>query len=568
MTKRGLRLWLAAGTVTGAIAAANGSVGAPVMGADTAGDAARDARIQRLEAAVAALQGEVAENQQLKAQNAELKDEVDQLSVQVSDLKATTVTQIQDVRQTQAQAPRVSFPNGRPTFATADGNFTASLRGQLQLDTAAYFQPDAGPITADLRRDGPALGSSSTNVDLAHARDLKDGTLWRRARIGIDGTAYGDWSYRLLFDFGGSGVEDAGQLYEAWGQYDGLKPFHVRVGAWPQSIGLEDQMSTNSQLFLERPGVADVARNLAAGDTRIGAGAFGYDNLWFVSADVTGRTIGAVNTGTFITSTTVGSSSADVGTPQTYGDQVGFVGRAVVTPFHGTDWRINLGVHGSYVDRPGDTAGPGTNGLIPTSGFAVRLRDTPELRVDGTQFIDTGSIPARSADTLGGEVAAQKGPLFVESEAETIHIDRSDGVASPTFGGWYVEGSWLLTGESRLYNASTAAFDGPAVAHPFSLKDHGWGAFELALRYSDVDLDYDAGLPGSAPAAAAIRGGDQSIWSVGLNWYFNQVFHMQFDLDRVNVGRLSPSATNFQTPVGTQIGQSYTVVAVRTQAAF
>jgi len=566
--KRDLRLWLAAGVGLGALALASGAFAAPAPTGPSPDDLARDARIAKLEAAVEALQGEVAQNQELKAENAELQSEVGQLQAQVTDLKATTITQLSDVRQTQAQTPKVSFPGGRPTFATADGNFTASLRGQLQLDTAAYLQPAAGPITTDLRRDGPALGSSATNTDAAHARDLKDGAFWRRARIGIDGTAYGDFSYRLLFDFGGSGVEDAGQLYEGWAEYDGLKPFHARIGAWPQSIGLEDQMSTNNQMFLERPGIADVARNLAAGDTRIGAGAFGYDNFWFVSADVTGRTIGVVKSGTFITSTTVGSSSADVGTPQTFGDQVGLVGRAVFTPFHGSDWRVNLGVHGSYVDRPGDTTGPGANGLIPDTAYAVRLNDTPELRVDGTTFIDTGSIPAHNASTLGGEAAAEKGPLFVEGEVETIHVDRSDGIASPTFGGWYIEGGWLLTGESRLYNASTAAFDGPTVAHPFSLKDHGWGAWELALRYSDADLNFHPGIAGQAPPADGVRGGDQQIFSVGLNWYFNQVFHMQFDVDQVKINRLSPNATNFQTPVGAQIGQSYTVIAVRTQAAF
>ena len=520
MNRLGLRSWLAAGVGVGALALATATTAGPAPSASP-DDAARDARIARLEAAVAALQGEVAQNQELRAQNTQLKGEVDQLQAQVTDQKATTITQLSDVRQTEAQIPKVTFPGGRPTFATADGKFTASLRGQLQLDVAAYRQTAAGPIATDLRRDGPALGSSATNVDLAHARDLKDGTFWRRARIGFEGTAYGDFEYRLLFDFGGSGVENAGQLYEGWAQYSGLRPFHVRIGAWPQPIGLEDQMSTNAQLFLERPGIADVARGLAAGDTRIGAGVFGYDNLWFASADVTGRTIGVVNTGTFITSTTVGSSSADVGTAQTFDDQLGFVGRAVVTPFHGQDWRINFGVHGSYVDRAGNTAGPGTNGLIPASGFAVRLRDTPELRVDGTQFIDTGSIPAHTASTLGFEAAAQKGPFFIEGEAETVHVDRSDGVASPTFGGWYVEGSWLITGESRVYNASSAAFDGPAVAHPFSLKDHGWGAWELALRYSDANLDFHPGPAGQAPPADGIRGGDQQIFSAGLNWYFN-----------------------------------------------
>jgi phosphate-selective porin OprO/OprP len=556
--KQRLRTALFAGPGLGALLSAGIASATPVE------DAARDARLGKLEAAVAALQGVAQQNQQLQQQNAELKTEVDRLQAQVSDLKATTVTQLDDVRQTASNLPKVTFPGGRPTFASADGKFTASLRGQLQLDTAAYLQDAAGPTTTDLRRDGPALGASATNVDAAHARDLKDGTFFRRARVGFEGSAFGDWDYRLLFDFGGSGVENAGQLYEGWAQYSGLKPFHFRVGAWPQPIGLEDQMSTNAQMFLERPGIADVARNLAAGDTRIGAGAFGYDNYWFVSADVTGRTVGVVNTGTFITSTTTGN----VGTAQTFGDQVGLVGRAVFSPFHGSDWRVNVGAHGSYVDRPGDTAGPAASGLIPVTGFGIRLRDTPELRVDGTQFIDTGSIPAHNASTIGGEIAAEKGPLFAEAEYETIHVDRADGVASPTFTGWYIEGSWLLTGESRLYNASSAAFDGPAVRHPFSRKDGGWGAWELAARYSDADLNFNPGAPGSAPVADAIRGGNQKIWSVGLNWYPNQAFHFMLDFDHVQVDRLSPNAAVYSTPVGAQIGQSYNVVALRSQAAF
>jgi phosphate-selective porin OprO/OprP len=324
-------------------------------------------------------------------------------------------------------------------------------------------------------------------------------------------------------------------------------------------------MSTNAQLFLERPGISDVARNLAAGDTRIGVGGFGYENDWFLSADVTGRTIGAVNTGTVITAASTPFTS-NVGTAQTFSDQLGFVGRAVYTPLHGADWRLTLGVHGSYVIRPGDTAGPDATGAVPAKGFAVRLRDTPELRVDGTQFIDTGSIPADDAGTIGGELAAQKGPFFAEAEYEDVFVGRSDGPASPNFSGWYVEGSWMLTGENRLYNPSSAAFDGPLVAHPVG--GGGWGAFELALRYSDADLNFRPGAPGTDPLADAIRGGDQKVFAVGLNWYPNQIFHFMLDFDHVEIDRLSPNAANFQTPVGAQIGQTYNVVAIRSQAAF
>ena len=70
---------------------------------------------------------------------------------------------------------------GKPTISSADGKYTATFHGVMQLDTAAYNQSSPGPVATDLRRDGPALGSSSTTADAGHARNLKDGDLFRRA---------------------------------------------------------------------------------------------------------------------------------------------------------------------------------------------------------------------------------------------------------------------------------------------------------------------------------------------------------------------------------------------------
>jgi phosphate-selective porin OprO/OprP len=40
------------------------------------------------------------------------------------------------------------------------------------------------------------------------------------------------------------------------------------------------------------------------------------------------------------------------------------------------------------------------------------------------------------------------------------------------------------------------------------------------------------------------------------------------DFDHVDIGRLSPNAAIYSTPVGAQIGQTYNVIALRSQAAF
>jgi phosphate-selective porin OprO/OprP len=414
-------------------------------------------------------------------------------------------------------------------------------------------------VVTDFRRSGPAVGASASNVDLAHARKLKAGTEFRRARFGFQGNAFGDFQYRVVADFGGPGVENAGQLYEAWAQYNGFKPFKFRIGAFPPQVGLADQDSTAAQPLLDRPASADVARGLAAGDTRIAAQVFAGGTHWLASAAVTGRTIGVAN-------------SAAPGTAQTYGDQLAFVGRLAATPFYGPDWRVHVGVHGTYVARTADTAGPAAAGASAPNRSTVSFSDTPELRVDATKLINTGSIDAKHADSEGVELAAQWRSLLFQSEYDHFHLQRlATGVTNPSFDGYYFEGSWMVTGESRQYNAGNAAFDGPVVRRPFG-KDGGFGAVELTVRYADMNLNYHAGALGTAPAADAIRGGESQIFTAGVNVWLNSYVRIALEGQDVKIIRLSPDTVALKglwaTPLGAQIGSHYNAVAVRTQIGF
>ncbi|HEY5072041.1 MAG TPA: porin [Caulobacteraceae bacterium] len=536
-------------------AALAGGIACGVMllatGAFAADMSAEDARIARLEAAVASLQAQVQAQSGVARENLALKRQVDDLETQVAALKTTPAT--------SATAPppsslAASLAGGVPHVATADGEFSLNLHSIVQLDTAAYFQDPPGPIATDLRRSGPALGFTSSNVDVSHARELKDGTNLRRARIGVDGNAFGDFQYKLVFDFGGSGVENAGQLYEGWAQYSGLDPLKLRIGVFAPLEGLADQDSPAAQPLLDRPASADIARGFAAGEARIAAEVFGAGDHWLASAAVTGRTVGVINTG------------SPTGAPQTYSDPLAFVGRLAATPLYGDDWRIHFGVHASWLDRPANISGPPAAFATPVAEV-VAFSDQAELRVDGTKLINTGAIDAKHADEEGAEFAAQWRGLLVQSEYDRFHVQRTaSGVTDPHFEGWYVEGSWVLTGQARRYNAQTAAFDAPPVSR--GVGAGGFGVVELALRYADMNLDYHAGSPGSAPAADAIRGGDLETWSAGLNWYLNSVVRLALEGQHVNLQRLSPDAKTYQTPLGAQIGQSFNTVAVRSQLAF
>ncbi len=492
----------------------------------------------------------------------QLEAEVHQLADELHALKAEQIQTIAGAPAQPLPAASANIALGRPSITSSDGKFSANFHAIMQFDAAQYDQQSAGPITSDFRRDGPALGASASNVDLAHARQLKDGDDFRRARIGVDGNAFGDWDYRLIFDFGGTGTENTGQLYETWVQYSGLKPFHFRIGAFPPQIGMEDQGSTNAIVFLERSASSDLARGLAAGDTRTAAEVFGNGEHWLASAAISGRTVGVINTGT---------ASA---VPQTYSDQLAFVGRLAATTTFWSDWRVHAGVHGSYVFRPADATGPAANGATPISSEVIALSNTPELRVDGTKLVNTGNIDARHADTIGAEFALQKKNFLLQGEYENFGVDRSDGQSSPDFFGYYVEGVWNITGEPRVYNASTGAFDAPIVAHPFGFKGPGWGAFEFALRYSELDLNYRPGAAGTLQTGASIRGGDETNFTAGLNWYPNNVVRFMFDYTHVRIDRLNPAtsastaSTLWFAPVGAQIGQSYDVFSMRSQFAF
>jgi phosphate-selective porin OprO/OprP len=75
-----------------------------------------------------------------------------------------------------------------------------------------------------------------------------------------------------------------------------------------------------------------------------------------------------------------------------------------------------------------------------------------------------------------------------------------------------------------------------------------------------LDLNYHAGDAGTLQATDAVRGGLQKIWTLGLNWYPNTVFHFALDYEFINVDRLSAT--------GGDNGVKANAVALRSQFAF
>lgn len=412
----------------------------------------------------------------------------------------------------------VSFPMGRPTFTSNDGRFSAAVGLQFHYDVGGYFQGDRTPET----RGVPRLNSFGENA--------------RRVRIPFV-FKYDDFQVNVTPDFGGS-PDGSPTLYEANINWNPVKPLVATLGYYKPQLTLQDSMSSNDFFFLERPSIVEIARNIAAGDARSVVGARWGGDRYFLAGYLTGAPYG--------------SQTAAQATPQQTGGVVRMAGRPVATP----DWDVHLGVSASEAFRIQRTSG----------GQTLNLQDRPELRIDQNRLIGTGALNAKSAYEYGPEFAVRWRNLLLQGEFIEIGVDRFATSTAPSasklgFNGGYAEASWVITGEPRRYSSNSGAFGSPHPARPFSLKDGGYGAFELVGRYSHVDLDDRVRRGTASSVTGGVYGGKQDVYSVGVNWYPNDQLRFMLDYDIIAVDRLNAAGT-------TQIGQRVQAVALRAQAAF
>lgn len=147
----------------------------------------------------------------------------------------------------------------------------------------------------------------------------------------------------------------------------------------------------------------------------------------------------------------------------------------------------------------------------------IRFRARPETRLTDTRLVDTGKIIAQNNDIVNAELVLLLNNFSLQGELYHNFLDAVD-LKDPEFWGFYLYGSFFITGEHRTYLPSQAVFTRVVPHQPFSLKKRMWGAWELALRYSYIDLN-----------DSAINGGMESNWSLGLNWYLTPYIRLMLN---------------------------------------
>jgi phosphate-selective porin OprO/OprP len=164
-----------------------------------------------------------------------------------------------------------------------------------------------------------------------------------------------------------------------------------------------------------------------------------------------------------------------------------------------------------------------------TATSIVRFRARPEVR-STPRLVDTGSIACDNVDLVGAETAWVHGPLSVQGEYMLAHVDNGTSVpGGPALGdvdlhGYYVFFSYFLTGEHRPYDPAVAAFGRiKPYENFFRVRTAdgvcgGRGAWELAARYSNVDL-----------VNGNLNGGNLDQITLGVNWYWNPNMRLMFN---------------------------------------
>ena len=177
------------------------------------------------------------------------------------------------------------------------------------------------------------------------------------------------------------------------------------------------------------------------------------------------------------------------------------MGRLTWAPLHTDDDSslVHLGISYRYSDAK--------------EGF--RYQTEPEFNKSPV-FVDTGFgfetplLPADKLETWNAELSWRRGPFWLASEYTRTDVD-SPALGNPSFDGYWVGLSWVLTGEMRAYNKKSGVFGGVPVAK--SVYQNGKGAWEFTTRWSTIDLD-----------DGVINGGRMDIASAGLTWWLSPVF--------------------------------------------
>ncbi len=360
--------------------------------------------------------------------------------------------------ETKPQGEEAKHTPGALRVFWKDGvNFEGGDDAPIKFQIGGYFQADWAYTNGDKKLEAK-FGKSSS------------GTEFRRARISLAGSLYEAVDYKIEYDF----ATGAAKILDAYLQVNNL-PWvgTARVGHVKEPFGLNQLMSDKHDSFMEAPSMQDTfipARNTGI---MIQNTAFDKRMTWALGGFRQGDDVGK-----------------GFGPDAMYN----LTARLSGLPWYEEQGRklVHLGLSYSHRFRNND----------PES-FSVR----PEAHL-ASKIVDTGKIVSDGVNLINPELAVIYGPFSFQAEYTKAFVEtpKSKGL---DFSGYYVEASYFLTGENRQYKNAAGTFGPTSPKHNFDSQGN-WGAFEIATRYSSLDLNDQK-----------VRGGRLSGITTGVNWYLN-----------------------------------------------
>jgi len=371
-------------------------------------------------------------------------------------------------------------PGGLEWHDTSGQQFTQRWTGRIMGDGVLIAGQDSASLAA--------FGNQSNYFE------------FRSVRIAVDGQGYGVFDYKLELElepeFGGAQAVRMRDLHVGIAEIPWFG--YVRLGNFKEPFSLEQMYSRKFITFLERS-LADVFV------PRRHVGMCAYQH----TADE--RFTWAF--GAFI-------QDVDQDLKERVDDNQGIDLPVRVTwnPIYTAGGRgvLHLGLGYVWTDDRDDL---------------LRFAVAPETH-EMDAFIDTGILTVSDYHRLGGELAVVYGPFSVQSELIYVAANGIAGLADQDFCAAYLFGSWFLTGEHRVYKRASGAFARVKPNTNFWLVrtvdqdiDWGWGAWELAIRWSYLDLTTN-GIP--RPQRNGKNGLANNL-TLGLNWYWNPHMRLMFN---------------------------------------
>ena len=360
-------------------------------------------------------------------------------------------------------------------FLSDDGNFKLKFGGRIMNDWA-IFSPD--------QAIKDSLGK------------LTNGTEFRRVRFFNSGTIYSNINYKLQLDFAGGKVEAKDIFIEIT---DLPVAGNLKIGHFKEPFSLEELTSSKYLTFMEQPAVTAFNPSRNTGimlHNHVFEERLAWQMGWFRNTNSYGNNEDAANNQNLTL-------------------------RLAGLPFYKEKEHRFLHLGLGYSHRSG------------LNEYSISSR--PEAHMAG-KYANTGTIgDVERVNLINGELAFVSGPLALQGELFQSSVNTHLS-GSYDFNGNYVQISYLLTGENKSYKSPGEGFGRINPKNNFNGKDNGKGAWEVALRYSSIDL-------------SDTEGRHMNLFTAGVNWYLNPSVRIMTNYGLVNlqsIGRMNVLQMRFQ----------------------